>query len=278
MAEILTDSFLDVVKIVPVLFLVILVTDWINGKIKKGTPLFNRLAKLDVAGGALLGIIPQCGISVAFAKLYGNGYITLGMLLAVFLASSDEALIIIGAHPDKLLQMLGIIVIKLLVALLAGLLINLLIKEKRNRLKGCGVDCDCPKCRTHENVFINSLVHSGKIALFLYITVLLINIGVERFGTEGIYTLLGRHSFLQPILAALIGMIPSCFSSVLIAEGFLKGALGFGSLISGLCANTGFGVLVLFRELPLKKTLLIILILQGISILVGEFFYFTLGL
>ena len=209
---------------------------------------------------------------MAFAKLYGNGYISMGMLLAVFLTGSDEALIIIGAHPDKLLLMLEIIGIKILVGTGAGLLINLVIKEKRNRLKGCGIDCDCPKCGKHKNIIVNSLFHTLKLMLYLYVTVLIIGIGADRFGEEGIYALLGRNTFFQPVLASLIGMIPSCFSSVLIAEGFLKGALGFGSLISGLLANTGFGILVLFRELPLKKTLLIILLLQGISILVGEIF------
>ncbi len=275
MVEILKDSFQDVSKIVPVLFLVILLTNWITVKVKKGTPLFSNLARLDVPGGALLGIIPQCGISVAFAKLYGNGYISLGMLMAVFLAGSDEALIIIGAHPDKLSLMLGIIGIKVLVGTGAGWLINLVIKEKRNRLKGCGIDCDCPKCGKHKNILVNSLVHTLKITLFLYVTVFIIGTLADRFGNEGIYALLGRDTFLQPVLASLIGMIPSCFSSVLIAEGFIKGVLGFGSLIAGLLANTGFGILVLFRELPLKKTLLIILLLQAMSILVGELFYFT---
>ncbi|ODA40790.1 hypothetical protein DSBG_2366 [Desulfosporosinus sp. BG] len=116
-----------------------------------------------------------------------------------------------------------------------------------------------------------------KIALFLYVTVFIIGILADQFGEEGIYALLGRNSFLQPVFAALIGMIPSCFSSVLIAEGFIKGALGFGSLISGLLANTGFGILVLFRELSLKKTFGIILLLQAISILVGELFYFVIA-
>ncbi|HEY8908801.1 MAG TPA: putative manganese transporter [Desulfosporosinus sp.] len=273
MVEILIDSFLDVSKIVPVLFLVILLTNWMTVKVKKGTPLFSRLARLDVPGGALLGIIPQCGISVAFAKLYGNGYISLGMLMAVFLVGSDEALIIIGAHPDKLPLMLEIIGIKVLVGIGAGFLINLVIKEKRNRLKGCGIDCDCPKCGKYKNIFVNSLVHTVKIMFFLYVTVFIIGTLSDRFGEEGIYALLGRNTFLQPVLASLIGMIPSCFSSVLIAEGFIKGVLGFGSLISGLLANTGFGILVLFRELPLKKTLWIILLLQAISILVGELFY-----
>jgi len=273
LVEILIDSFLDVSKIVPVLFLVILLTNWMTVKVKKGTPLFSRLARLDVPGGALLGIIPQCGISVAFAKLYGNGYISLGMLMAVFLVGSDEALIIIGAHPDKLPLMLEIIGIKVLVGIGAGFLINLVIKEKRNRLKGCGIDCDCPKCGKYKNIFVNSLVHTVKIMFFLYVTVFIIGTLSDRFGEEGIYALLGRNTFLQPVLASLIGMIPSCFSSVLIAEGFIKGVLGFGSLISGLLANTGFGILVLFRELPLKKTLWIILLLQAISILVGELFY-----
>lgn len=263
--------------VVPVLFLVILVANWITVKVKKGTPLFSRLAKWDVPGGALLGIIPQCGISVAFAKLYGNGYISLGMLIAVFLAGSDEALIIIGAHPDKLPLVLVIIGIKVLVAIGAGLLINLVIKEKRNRLSGCGIDCDCPKCGKHKNILVNTLVHTLKLTLYLYVTILIIGIGVDRFGEEGIYSLLGRNSFLQPIVASLIGMIPSCFSSVLIAEGYLQGALGFGSMMAGLLANTGFGILVLFRELPLKKTLLLILLLQAISILIGEIFHFTVG-
>jgi hypothetical protein len=277
LVEILIDSFLDVIAIVPVLFLIILFTNWITGKVNKGTPFFSRLARLDVPGGALLGIIPQCGISVAFSKLYGNGYISLGMLIAVFLAGSDEALIVIGAHPDKFPLMLGIIGIKILVATMAGWLINLVIKEKRNRLKGCGIDCDCPKCGKHKNILITSLVHTLKLTLFLYVTVLIIGALAGRFGEAGIYTLLGRNSSLQPVLASLIGMIPSCFSSVLIAEGFLKGALGFGSMMAGLLANTGFGILVLFRELPLKKTLLIILLLQTLSILVGEIFHFTIG-
>ena len=277
MVEILIDSILDVSKIVPILFLVILLTNWITLKVNKGTPFFSRLAKLDVPGGALLGIIPQCGISVAFAKLYGNGYISLGMLIAVFLAGSDEALIVIGAHPDKLPLMLGLIGIKILVAIAAGLIINLVIKEKRNRLKGCGIDCDCPKCGKHKNIFAHSLIHTLRLTFFLYVTVLIIGTLADQFGEAGIYSLLGGNTWLQPVFASLVGMIPSCFSSVLIAEGFLKGVLSFGSLISGLLANMGFGILVLFRELPLKKTLLIILLLQAISILVGELFYFTIG-
>lgn len=277
MVEILIDSLQDVIQAVPVLFVAILLADWITLKVKNGTPLFSRLSKLDVIGGALLGIIPQCGISVAFSELYANGFITLGMLMAVYLACSDEALIIIVANPGKIPLILGIILIKLLVGIGAGFLINLLIREKRNRFKGCDLGCGCPKCRTHENIIVNSLVQTIKLALFLYLIVALIALGIDRLGEARFYALLGRDTFFQPVLAALIGMIPSCFSSVLLAESFLKGALSFGSVIAGLLANTGFGILVLFRELPLKKTLWITLLLLAISILVGEIFFYVLG-
>ena len=104
-----------------------------------------------------------------------------------------------------------------------------------------------------------------------------IGIGADRFGENGFNTLLGRSSFIQPVVTALLGLIPNCFSSVLIAASFLRGALGFGSMIAGLLANTGFGILVLFRELPLKRTLGVILLLLAISILVGELFFYALG-
>jgi hypothetical protein len=274
LVEILIDSIQDVLPVIPVLFVAILLADWITLKVKQGTPLFSRLSKLDVIGGALLGIVPQCGISVAFSELYANGFITLGMLMAVYLACSDEALIIIIANPGKIPLVLGIILLKLLVAIGAGFLINLLIREKRNRFNGCNLGCDCPKCRTHENIIVNSLIQTVKLSLFLYLIVALIALGVNWLGEARFYALLGRDTFFQPILAALIGMIPSCFSSVLLAESFLKGALGFGSVIAGLLANTGFGILVLFRELPLKKTLWISLLLLTISILVGELLFF----
>lgn len=275
MVEILIDSFHDVIRVVPVLFLTILLTSWITAKVKKGSPFFNCLSKLDVPGGALLGVIPQCGISVAFAKLYANGYITLGMLVAVFLAGSDEALIIFSAHPDKLPLIFGIFGLKVLIGTGAGLLINRVFKEKRNRLKGCGIDCDCPKCSNHKSLLVNSIVHTLKLTLFLYVTIIIIESGIKGFGEEKFYALLGRNTLLQPVLASIIGMIPSCFSSVFIAESFIQGTLSFGSMLSGLLANTGYGILVLFRELPLKKTVLIILILQVVSISIGEIFSFA---
>ncbi|MDD3893911.1 MAG: putative manganese transporter [Syntrophomonadaceae bacterium] len=269
MVATLLDSFLDVVKVFPVLFILIVLADLVVYKSNQDK-LPAKLTRYDVVGGGLLGIIPQCGISVAFAKLYGNGYITLGMLVAVFLSTSDEALIIIGAHPEKFSIFLLVIFIKLLIAISVGSLVNAVIKEKRNRIRGCGVDCNCPRCRKDGNLLLGALGNAVKITLFLFLTVFFINLGLEKFGEESFYQLLGKNNLLQPVFVALIGAIPSCFSSVFVAEAYIKGVIGFGSMMAGLCANTGYGVLVILKEVPFKKALKIILFMMAVSILVGE--------
>jgi hypothetical protein len=273
LAEILVDSFKDIIGIVPLIFIIFTVVDITIRKVNKNNELFEKFTKFDVLGGSIFGVIPQCGISVAFARMYTSGYITLGMLIAVFISCSDEALIIIGAHPEKLGLMLLVILIKVILAICFGYFINIVIKEKRNRIKACPIDCNCPRCKKHENIIINNAIHTLKITLYLFLTVLIINLGIDKLGIENLGAILGKNTFLQPIYASLIGMIPSCATSVLLAEGFIKGTIGFAALIAGLCANTGFGILIILKSLPLRRSLKIIAILQLFSIFVGEIIY-----
>jgi hypothetical protein len=273
LVDILVDSIKDTVRVIPIIFLLFLFVDVFMLKVNKENRFIDRLSKYDVLGGGLLGIIPQCGIPVGFAKLYANGHITLGVLFAIFLSSSDEALIIIGAHPDQIGFVLKLMAVKILIGIAVGYIINLVIKEKRNRIKGCGADCTCPRCANDRNIFISSFIHTLRIALFLVLTVFLLNLGLERIGEEGLGTLLGKNTWIQPIYAALIGVIPSCMSSVVLAEGYLQGAVGLGALISGLCANTGYGILVVLKELPFKKAMGVIFLLLTISIVIGEIIF-----
>lgn len=273
MVEILIDSFKDTIKVVPLLFIIFFLVDYMMLRVNKDNKLIERLSKYDYLGGSLLGIIPQCGIPVAMARLYSNGHISLGMLAAVFISSSDEALIIIGAHPDKLGFMFKLIFAKIVIAMVAGFIINLLIKEKRNRIKGCTINCDCPKCKRNKNILTHNLIYTARVTIFLIITVFIINFGVSKLGEESLNVILGKNTYLQPIFASLIGMIPSCLSSVVLAEAFIKGAIGIGPLMAGLCANTGYGILIVIKELPIKKAIKIIILIQGISITVGELIY-----
>lgn len=273
MVDILIDSMKDTAKTIPILFIAFLLVDYLMNKLNKDNYLIDKLSKYDCMGGSILGVIPQCGIPVAMSKLYSGGLISIGMLMAVFISSSDEALIIIGAHPEKLLLMIEIMISKVILGILCGYTVNFLIKEKNNRFKIYDIACDCDRCKSDKNIFVRNLIYTFKVFIFLAITVFLINLGMEKVGEKGLSTFIGRNSYLQPVYASLIGMIPSCMSSVILAEGFIKGVIGFGPLIAGLCSNTGFGILIIFKELGIKKGLKIAMLLQVISITIGEIIY-----
>ena len=273
MVDILIDSMMDTAKTIPILFIAFLLVDYLMNSLNKDNHLIEKLSKYDCLGGSVLGVIPQCGIPVAMAKLYSGGLISIGMLVAVFISSSDEALIIIGAHPEKLLLMFGIMAFKVILGILCGYAMNLFIKEKNNRFKIYNIACDCDRCKSDKNIFVRNLIYTFKVFVFLAITVFLINLGMKKVGEEGLNTIIGTNSYLQPVYASLIGMIPSCMSSVILAEGFIKGVIGFGPLIAGLCSNTGFGILIIFKELGIKKGFKIALLLQAVSITIGELIY-----
>lgn len=273
MVDILIDSISDTAKTIPLLFIAFLLVDYLMNSINKDNHLIDKLSKYDCLGGAVLGVIPQCGIPVAMANLYSGGLISIGMLISVFISSSDEALIIIGSHPEKLLLMFEIMVSKVILGIFCGYVVNYLIKEKRNRFKIYDIGCDCVRCKSDKNIFVRNLIYTFKVFIFLAITVFLINLGMEKVGEEGLNSIIGKSSYLQPVYASLIGMIPSCMSSVVLAEGFIKGVIGFGPLIAGLCSNTGFGILIIFKGLGIKKGLKIAVLLQIISITIGELIY-----
>ena len=76
----------------------------------------------------------------------------------------------------------------------------------------------------------------------------IINLAVEIVGENAIASLLLSGSLLQPVLCAVIGLIPSCAISVLLSELYMSGAIGFGGLIAGLSTGAGFGYMILLRE------------------------------
>ena len=120
--DILLDAVLDTLKALPFLFIAFLVIEFLEHRAQdKIKHIFTRTGVAGPFIGTILGCVPQCGFSVMSANLYSSGVITLGTLIAVFLATSDEAIILLAAAHNG-----GFEIFKLLVTKIITLIITIL--------------------------------------------------------------------------------------------------------------------------------------------------------
>jgi hypothetical protein len=303
MYEVFIDALLDTVKMVPLLLVIYIAIELVEYKF--GNKIITLVQKAGMAGpavGALAGSLPQCGISVVATALYTQRLVTIGTLLAVYLATSDEAIPIILSQPDKAGLLLPLISTKIVIALVVGYTLDLFFRKankstlihieayalgKDDEHHNHSMVMDKEACCGHstsssakkfspKEIFLHPVIHTAKIFVFIFAISLLINAAVFQMGEEAFGKLFSGHLFFQPFMAALVGLIPNCAASVAITELYLKGAITYGSLIAGLCASAGLGILVLFREEKEKKEIFkIICLLLGVSILIGSVIQYT---
>ena len=250
--DILSDSVIDTIKVLPFLFVAFLVIEFLEHKAQdKVKHLFTRTGSAGPFIGTLLGCIPQCGFSVMCANLYSSGIITLGTLIAVFLSTSDEAIILLAASPNGKTEILKLIISKIIISLFFGYTLYFIEKKKHKAHHHHSHDlCEHDHCGCHEHggVMRPALIHTIKVFGFLLLFTVIIDLFVYFIGTDRLSLLLLSNSVFQPFLSALIGFIPNCASSILLTQLYIEGTLSFGALIAGLCTNAGAGLLVLFRD------------------------------
>ncbi len=124
--ESLYDAVVDSLKVLPILFLSYLLVSFLShDHTHKFSKLLLRKNKTGVLFGAFLGCIPQCGFSSVIADFYSQKSVTLGTLIAVFVATSDEAIPIMISNPEKIVDLLILIAIKVALAVFWGCLIDI---------------------------------------------------------------------------------------------------------------------------------------------------------
>lgn len=266
----LRDAVWDTLRILPFLFAAFLALEAIEHySTKYSNRILSRVGKAGPLVGALLGCIPQCGFSAAAANLYCAGLVSLGTLLSVFLSTSDEAVLILIAHPGSGKTIAALLFWKVLIGVIAGFLIDILF---RNRKEEKHVEDLCRTCGCHDEkgILKPALRHTGRLGVYLFLFTLCLNLLLAFIGTERLAGFLGKDTLFQPFLAALLGMIPNCAASVLITELYLAGGLSFGAAIAGLSAGAGVGLAVLFRtNHSLRENLRILLLLYGCAVAAG---------
>ena len=134
----------DVLLMLPILFLAYLLVSYLSHDHNhKFSGFLSKKKKTSVLFASFLGCVPQCGFSTVIADLYSKQKVTLGTLIAVFIATSDEAIPIMITSPDTILDMLLLIAIKIVLAIVWGYGIDFVVsvfskilsKRKQEKLK-----------------------------------------------------------------------------------------------------------------------------------------------
>lgn len=282
MFDLFLDSLLDGLKdgawSLPVLFVAYLLMELLERSQKLNEEILHGYShKAGPLLGGLLGVVPQCGISGAAATLFSTGSVTVGTMLAVFFATSDEMLpIMLSSVADgdiRLSSILLIVLGKAALGVALGYLADLLLTKYIRSQKNIHGFCEREHCACDEeegNVFVSALKHTLKIAVMLIAVNVILNFVLGMIGVERLSGSVLNRPFIGEILLALVGLIPNCSVSVVITESYLSGLIGLGELFAGLLSNAGIGLLVLFRtNKNLKENLVITSTLYGLSAAAG---------
>ena len=274
MLEIIQDTLIDTLKLIPFLFITYLIMEYIEHKTKDKTKeTIKKSGKFGPLIGSILGVFPQCGFSVSATNLYAARVITLGTLIAVYLSTSDEMLPIFLSEAVPISTILKILGIKLLIGMIAGFIIDFVINIKnKNKIEEQKIVDLCEKehCHCEHGIFKSALKHTVNISIFILLITLIINIAIHFIGEETIAGFLQNKPILGPIIAGLIGLIPNCASSVILTQMYLENVITAATMISGLLVGAGVGLAVLFKtNKGIKQNISILCLLYSIGVISG---------
>ena len=284
MWDVVLDAVLDTLKLMPLLLAVHIVIEVFEHKAASKIQM-NKVLKSPFAPliGAGLGVIPQCGFSVVATNLYARRSIHLGTLLAVYIATSDEAVPILLSNPSAAVKLLPLLAIKIVLALLVGYAVNLLLNRRElTETAELPQEYGCHHHVVNEaddrrrrgffaEYLLHPILHTLTISLFILIINFFFGTIIYYIGQQRLTDFVSSVKYLQPVFAALIGLIPNCASSVAITQLYALGGLGLGGAVAGLSVNAGLGFAVLFKEnRNLKENVAIVVGLFVLTVAVGE--------
>lgn len=275
-AQLALEAFWDVLPMVPVLLVLYtaleLLSHW------QGFRLLTRSKLSDAFGplaGAVLGVIPQCGVSVFMTSLFLSGRVTTGTLVATYLATSDEAIPVLLARGGTGRVLVVLVGIKIVAGAVAGLLVDatgvvpttVAPVESRSWLR-VHVETEMHRTAWSRAVW-HGLRRTAEICAWVFVLTLALGWIIDRVGLARLALQAASHPYLELVATALFGLLPNCAASIAIAEGYLSGVLSFGATVAGLSAGAGYGPILLVQKSVLPTAIRILALCLFFSLLAG---------
>lgn len=272
--DVILDTLIDGVKLLPFLFLTYLAMEYIEHKVSgKTKAAIKKSGKAGPIIGGVLGAFPQCGFSTAASNLYAGKVITVGTLIAIYLSTSDEMLPVMLSEKISVTLIIKIILTKVVIAVIAGLVIDFVIRKIRKpeiTLDKIGHMCDHDHCHCEKSIFKSALKHTVVIFGFILGISFILNVIIMFIGEDTLAGLILNRPVIGPLISGIVGLIPNCAASVVITQLYINGVMSFGSMMAGLLPGAGVGILVLFKENDnLKENLKILGTIYAIGVICG---------
>lgn len=291
MINILFETIEDTWLMLPLLYVTYCILEVFERRPQEDDRMFYSLQKYGPLFGAALGLIPQCGFSILAAMLFLQNNITLGALVAVMIATSDEAIPILLSNPNLFPTLIQLLISKFVIAVVVGYFVDkvlfpkqkiLLFEDMMEEDEEYDEEYDdaeggnsCPCCYTQYPLWVSAALRSLKIYGFIFVTTLVLSLCVEFIGVDKLGHILLSGSVLQPLIAGILGFIPNCAITVVFAQLFALNQLQFGSLLSGLITNAGLGLMCLIRYGGSKRDIIrVVSILYISACIFGILLYF----
>ena len=274
MTEIIIDSVIDSIKLLPFLFLTYLFMEWLEHKTGSAARNTIRIAgKLGPVWGGLLGVIPQCGFSAAASSLFTGRVITVGTLIAVYLSTSDEMFPIMISNAVPAATIIKILACKAAIGIISGLVVEYVythVLKKQEKEMDIHEICEEERCNCEHGLLSSAFTHTLHVFVYIFLISLALNIIIGLVGEETLAGLFTGAPIVGELIAALVGLIPNCASSVVITQLYLEHIIGIGAMMAGLLVNAGVGILILFRlNHDRKQNFRIIGLLYGLGVFWG---------
>ncbi|MBQ0109835.1 MAG: arsenic efflux protein, partial [Clostridiales bacterium] len=190
------------------------------------------------------------------------------------------AIPVLLSDPQSAGKIFPLILSKFLIALIAGTVIDISGIFKTSKADTDAVIEEHSHCHTEEHggILKSAIHHTAETFMFLIIVMFALNTAIYFIGEETLGKFLMGGSVLQPLFAGIVGLIPNCAASVVIAQLYAQNTISFGSAIAGLSAGSGMGLLLLFRaDIDKAECLKIAATLFSVSVLTGIAVQFLVG-
>jgi len=274
-SDILRETLADTLPVIPILLPVYVALEYFSHH--GGKDLVARLhinRRNGPLAGTILGIIPQCGMSVLVTSFYLLRRVTTGTLLATYVATSDEAIPVLIASRSWLGLVAGLVLVKAVAGVGWGYAVDAVIPS----------DCEIPTSDAGKlaperaihmaqvpwkAIIIHSVRRSLHIFSIVFVATLVLAALLEASAAGRLLQLWHAHPYLQVAPVAVFGLIPNCAVSVAIVEAFLKAGLSPGAAVAGLCAGAGFGPIVLLKDGDRRTALRLLLLTLAAAIVTG---------